>query len=76
MSLRSSGLRAHVRFTAKATEFLRRREKTRWATSRTMAKAKSAIEFSLKLPPPLPPVVAKAGFFAQISCVRLVPRSL
>jgi hypothetical protein len=31
MSLRSSGLRAHVRFTAKATELLRRREMTRCA---------------------------------------------
>jgi hypothetical protein len=34
MSLRSSGLHAHVRFTAKATEFLRRREMTRCARRR------------------------------------------
>jgi hypothetical protein len=33
MSLCLSGLRAHVRFTAKATELLRRREMTRWAKS-------------------------------------------
>jgi hypothetical protein len=40
MSLRSSGLRARVRFTAKATELLRRRERTRWATTGLMHRDK------------------------------------
>src|SRR5438874_13505215 len=39
MSLRSSGLRAHVRFAAKATELLRRREMTRCVESRCDAVA-------------------------------------
>jgi hypothetical protein len=40
MSLRSSGLRAHVRFTAKAAELLRRCEMTRCTTSGLMHRNK------------------------------------